>query len=78
MNINIKAVSETLTLYLKEHCAIADFNTIASTGFYSFCCCHIILFIHRWGVERKAQHIQVLLIKEKSCCVLTACTGKRS
>lgn len=33
---SIKAVSETLTLYFKEHSTITDFNTVASTGFYCF------------------------------------------
>lgn len=44
----IKAVHEMLTLYFKEHTAITDFNTVASTGFY---CVLLLLcyFIHSVG-----------------------------
>lgn len=33
---SIKALSETLTLYFKEHNAITDFNTVGYIGFYCF------------------------------------------
>lgn len=75
---SIKAVSETLTLYFKEHSAITDFNTVPSIGFYCFAAAMLFYSSFGGGVERKVQHIQVLFIKERSCCVLTACTGKRS